>query len=190
MDFIFEHFEQYNIEELEECGPASKEKYPAKREIGTREWTNEVLTWFAERCPQERCFFSHGGEEGECLVDLCHTTLPRRKSKERHIEWWGRALKRPCKCWLALESEWGRKWSEETSLSAVLEDAWKLAILRAEVKVMIFASQAGDNRRRILTALQDLRKAANDQAPWLWIDVPWRDASGVPQTICCDLFWP
>jgi hypothetical protein len=187
MPFIFK---QYDLKELEECGRVFVAEFPEKPEIDTRTWTKKVLTWFGGTCPKDLRPFSHVNEGGEYLVDLCHMTLPPRNSKVGYTEWWRLAIKGACKCRLALESEWGRKWSEEKSLSAVLEDAWKLAILRADVKVMIFASQAGHDRADVLAALQELRKGAGDDAPWLWIDVPWRDASGAPQAICSGVFRP
>jgi hypothetical protein len=182
----FIHFEQYDLKELEECGRAFVAEFREKPEIDTRKWTNLVLKWFSETCPHDLRSFSHVDPGGEYLVDLCHTTLPHRNSKEG----WLRALKGACKCRLALESEWGRKWNKEESLSSVLEDALKLAILQADVKVMLFASQAGHDEADILAALQELRKAAGDDAPWLWIDVPWRDASRAPQRICSGVFRP
>jgi len=58
----------------------------------------------------------------------------------------------------------------------VLSDASKLAAVRADVKVMIFATQDGSEAMDVAVALERLRRQCGDTSPWLWIDLPWEAA--------------
>jgi hypothetical protein len=54
----------------------------------------------------------------------------------------------------------------------VLDDACKLAVLRARTKVIIFSSHWDDPPRRVPDILLKLRACHGDTDPWLWLDVP------------------
>ncbi len=72
-----------------------------------------------------------------------------------------------------MESEWGRWNDSKLTFVDVMEDAWKLTVVNAVAKVMVFGSQATANRQEIVGALNRLREQSGDTAPMLWIDVPW-----------------
>lgn len=74
---------------------------------------------------------------------------------------------------LAVESEWGKYESLKQSLVDLLDDAQKLALVRAEAKVMLFATRRAADREGFVKRIKTVRTAASDPAPWLWIDLPW-----------------
>ncbi len=114
---------------------------------------------------------------GEFLVDLCHTTFPKYGGDWGSRAYWERAFvntEQAPAIHLALESEFGSSTSEELNLHRVMEDASKLLVLRARVKVMIFASVSPANRDEIVRLATQI--AAHDRSgetTWVWIDLPW-----------------
>jgi hypothetical protein len=173
----------------------------------TELWTEWVLDWFADAASTEvvvdargsRCAGASVGRQyvlsrtdfhagwavtrttgGEFLVDLCHTTFPKYEGDWGSRAYWERAFvnpKQPPTIQLALESEFGSSTSEELNLHRVMEDASKLLVLRARVKVMVFASVHRDNRQKILALARQI--AGHDrgrETTWVWIDLPWGDA--------------
>lgn len=93
---------------------------------------------------------------------------------------WLRALEKSCRVRLALESEVGKLGNPDYSFALIMEDAIKVAVMRADVKVVVFASQPRLTADDVATALQKLRKRSDDASPWLWADLPWgQDADGV-----------
>jgi hypothetical protein len=173
-------FADYTAEELFDCGSAFQKSFATKRTAIT---TEDVLGWFYDSAPdgiraycKDRCV--RGGYY-EFLVDLCHTTYPSRDDAMSRCEWYRLASDRPLQFKLALESEWTYKipptdWRfdfHDWYFGLILDDAAKLAHVRAATKVMIFGSRSKEHRLQIVRALECLRRAA-DYVPWLWIDVP------------------
>ncbi|MGA2232271.1 MAG: hypothetical protein ABSH22_15345 [Tepidisphaeraceae bacterium] len=168
-------FENYTRDELEKCGKAFQAEFANLGFESVRDWTQAVFEWFSKTRADGVRVFCHP-HDSEFLVDLCHTTYPEHdKPNETKSERWKRALdENRCKVQLAMECEWGRFNNENESLFMILEDAWKLAVIRAKVKVMIFSSQAGRDRDEITKRLGQLHYSSEDVVDWLWIDVPWR----------------
>jgi hypothetical protein len=173
-------FSTYTEDELRACGESFAAAFARLDESSTAKWTKHVLQWFADTKADGMhvCSSVCGNEY---MVDLCHLDYPPGPA-ETWIERWSEALRKGCAGMkLSLESEWGRYGDARMSRAMVLDDAMKLALLRADAKVMIFASQAGRDRSDLLTALQRLREISDDDTPWLCIDVPW--SSGPPHDI-------
>jgi hypothetical protein len=107
-------------------------------------------------------------------VDLCHTTYPVGQHDEAwpSCGWYERTFCTPCRMLLALESEWGTWGKPDKAFVEVMDDACKLAVLRAQAKVVVFASHWQGERRRVPDALERLRACHGDADPWLWLDVP------------------
>lgn len=159
--------------------------------LNTEEWTEFVLDWWAQTAPEgvlvdarrhrvsaqqrrppasakaRRCF-------GEFMLDMLHSTYPAYDTKYLSRAYWDRALEGPLHIRLALESEWGHQLNGNLSLAKILDDASKVASIRADLKVIIFASNTKNNARHdIVDMLARLRTCADPAAPWLWLDVPW-----------------
>jgi len=69
-----------------------------------------------------------------------------------------------------------------------LDDAWKVANVRAIAKAVIFPTHKGKDRqerdrREIVDSLQTLRMQSRDDAPWLWVDLPWIESGDYPRNI-------
>jgi hypothetical protein len=174
MDF---HFSNYDIAELTQCGHEFERTFVTTALCGYIPWTSGVLEWFQGTAASNIRVHPAVGEgtKGEFLVDLCHTTYPLHdETFERwpSTEWYDRALAEPCRMKLALESEWGKWGNGDQSLVMVLDDACKLAVLRASVKVIVFSSHWADKSNRVVEKLRNLRGCHGDTDPWLWIDVP------------------
>lgn len=108
---------------------------------------------------------------GEFLLDLVHSTYPTydRLPWESYA-YWEKALEAPLEVLLALESEWGFQTDPQRNFASVMADASKIAAVRARSKVMLFAAPGKgekfeENRARLLQALRNLRKRADDKAP-------------------------
>lgn len=195
MNFRFSH---YAREELVLCGAAFEASARAfegvRSRASTTEWTEFILDAFAAfagegltvdaRPPRgstaplltgldRRC------TKGEFLVDLAHTTYPGYALGDYYTGgYWRRALLGPSRVRLALESELGTYREPDESFAKVLEDAAKVAVFRADVKVVVFASQCGGAETvDLVGALKTLRRRADDLAPWLWADLPWDSGS-------------
>lgn len=168
----------------------------------TQVWTEFVLDWFAATAPDQMTVDAHRRHpgltdwerfgqwddrvraklpksrdtRGEFLVDLAHTTYPRYDEDAPYDpSYYPTAIGSECRVKLALESEWGFETNPRRTLHAVLEDAAKLAALRADVKVISFGPPTSDDAEGIIESLRKLRKQADDEAPWLWISIPWSE---------------
>ena len=161
-------------------------------------WTEYVLDWFAATVAKghvvdaRRRLPELGGwseilkndatpsrsSRGEFLFDLVHTTFPDYLITPYDTAYYKSAVKNPCRVRLALESEWGSAKSPALNFHRVLEDAAKLAVVRADVKVMNFSIDTELDRDVVAAALGDLRRQAGDDAPWLWVAVPHRERQG------------
>lgn len=170
-------FTDYTPDELRLCGQAFRECFENAELSGRRAWTQAVYRWFIDVAPAGIRSYCNPRviPDGyyEFLVDLCHTTYPPCDDSIGRRAWYERAFSSPLRFRLALECEWDQS-SSDQSLVAVLDDAAKLAAVRAESKVMIFGSHSKDHRAQIVPSLERLRHAADDNAPWLWIDVLWQ----------------
>ncbi|HEX4383028.1 MAG TPA: hypothetical protein VH083_08775 [Myxococcales bacterium] len=186
-------FKNFNAAELVVCADRFLEEahdFARKRpKAATTQWTDFVLDWFwgvrgegitvdasptkTPGAPSPRVCY------GEFMLDMSHTTYPQYTADciYHSRPYWKNALSRPCEIRLALESEMGRFRGGDETYVRVLEDAAKLPAVRANVKVMVFASHDGGDRAEIVDSLRDLRLQGRDQAPWLWIDLPWVDDS-------------
>ena len=170
-------FLNYDQNELVRCGLAFERDFCQCSLSGNQAWTPGVCDWFRNAAgPGVRVYPAAGqGTKGEFIVDLCHTTYPLDDPSDGDwpsVRWYERSFAGSCQMKLALESEWGRWGYADQSLVMVLDDACKLAVLRALVKVIIFSSHWSDDAARIPDALRKLRTCHGDTAPWLWIDVP------------------
>jgi hypothetical protein len=188
-------FENYDLDELRQCGHAFERTFAFTSLEGNRQWTPGVLEWFRQAAPASiRVYPAAGmGSKGEFLVDLCHTTYAHDDETDGawpSLQWYERTCTSPCQIKLALESEWGKWGYGDQSLVMVLDDACKLAVLRASVKVMIFSSHWKDDTNRVTDALQNLRRCHADTSPWLWLDVPNDPAhqGGMSRVIRCGTF--
>lgn len=170
-------FSNYDVNELRSCGQEFERKFSADASLGNCGWTADVFQWFRDAAADGVRVYPTGneGKKGEFIVDLCHTTYPLDEVTDGEWPstiWYERASEVDCGMKLALESEWGKWASRDRSHVMVLDDACKLAVLRAEVKVMIFARHLKDDLDRAPKALRELRLRHRDSDPWLWIDVP------------------
>lgn len=166
--------------------------------IGTEAWTEFVLDWWGATAPDDILVdgrvqrllvgrsqygvkFRTPARYGEFMLDLVHSTYPTYEVPYLSIAYWDRALSKPLRIRLALESEWGDEMDGALSLAKILEDAAKVASVRADMNVMVFASSPKNPRERICEYLGRLRTWTASSTPWLWVDVPWefpaRDAS-------------
>ena len=108
------------------------------------------------------------------MLDMTHSTFPDYSHSLYSEAYWQEAVRRPSKLDLALESEFGKSTNQPASKFMVFEDAAKLAVVRAKVKVLVFGTVDGSARQTIVDTLAKLRSGADDPAPWLWIDLPWK----------------
>lgn len=104
----------------------------------------------------------------------------------RRIDFWDSILVQPVRMRLALESEWGKYASLNESLVLVLDDVQKLALVRADAKVMVFATRNVDDRDHFVRRINAMRAMTDDSAPWLWIDLPWNVSVSLPPA--CGVF--
>ncbi len=84
-------------------------------------------------------------------------------------------MKQPCRVRLALESEWGKSGAPAATRVAVLQDASKIAAMRANVKVVVFGPENVASGNEIFADLRLLRARSEDPAPWLCVALPWSD---------------
>lgn len=168
-------FVRYDAKELETAGRALCQS-AIDLESGVGNWTHFVLDWFTRSAATDRIVWPPDptSRQGEFLVDQCHVRAPQRISGESWGAWYGRALATRFEMSLALESEWGKRGTRDLSTTLVLDDALKLAVVRASTKVIIFASRDGSDRQPTLDLLNNMRTSVQDCAPWLWIDLPWK----------------
>lgn len=173
----FTKFVTYDAMELEQAGRACCR---AARQAEPDDWTRFVMRWFCEAAADGIQAWppSPDSRAGEFLVDHCQFRAPPRGEDETWLDWYQRAFGEDTELVLALESEWGKRGTKSLSTSLVLDDAMKLAVLRARAKVIVFASRDGTNRQSTLDLLGKMRRSLRDEAPWLWIDLPWRAVRG------------
>lgn len=173
------NFVNYDAKELEACGRALCEA-AIKSESNVTNWTVFVLDWFMRSAAVDRVVWPPDAtrREGEFLVDQCHVRAPKPQSGETWGAWYDRVLTAPVEMSLALESEWGKVGTRGISTTLVLDDALKLAFMRATAKVIVFASRDGSDRQPTLNLLSQMRWSVQDTAPWLWVDLPWKAARG------------
>lgn len=168
----------------------------------TKLWTELVLNWFSNRAPAgvlvdatppcKRLQSTIRGlpvplheirdTAGEWLVDLSYSTYPRYEDDWEKPAYWERvfAMAEPPEMLLAVESEWGSL-APGPNRCRILEDATKLAAVRARNKLMVFGSKDGGAQRNdILDHLRRLRDLADSGGTWLWMDVPWSWAKNSP----------
>ena len=163
-------FRKYSGAELEQCGRALVRSLSDEKSKETSDWTQRVRNWLAShKAARVRVFGKP--TSSELMLDQCHTSFP--PATEKTFLPWDQALERDCRLLLAMECEWGSKKGRIRSQALILHDAWKLAIVGAKVKIMVFASQNDKDRGEIVERLKRLRGCARDDAPWLWVDVPW-----------------
>jgi hypothetical protein len=173
-------FMKYDVGELRNCGAALCDRLQksaryldnvrviSKGDAGAGSWTKYVLNWFERSAADGLTTYSRYAHR-EFMFDLVHATWDKRP--------WVDAIGAPCKLRLVLESEWGKGNSPSSTTSMILDDAAKIAIVRADAKVMLFGSCRDGHRNEIAEVLTKLRRQTDDPAPWLWIDVPWRPRS-------------
>ncbi len=172
-------FVNYDAAELAIAGKAFC-KDAISREDTVENWTSFVMEWFSGAAGEGRVVWPPDptSRGGEFIVDHCHVQAPGLAAGETWGGWYRRVLQEPLKMSLALESEWGKSGTKDVSTTLVLDDALKLAFLRASAKVIVFASRDGSDRQPTLDLLNRMRASVSDDAPWLWIDLPWRKANG------------
>lgn len=167
-------FVDYEAKELPACGQAFSQAF-ARKPTGTNgDWTQAIHDWFAQAAAPGVHVNDHK-HHGEFIVDQCHTRFPNPQEGVSHAEQWRQALATPhsCEVLLALESEWGREGDLGRTFADILDDAHKLAVVRAKVKVLVFSSHSGrGDHDTIIDAIAKLRVVAGDKDPWLWIDIP------------------
>ncbi len=143
-----------------------------------QEYSDEIRDTFGWGRLQQRSTF------GEFLLDLTHSNFPRYDDVNwRSLDYWSKsypvASDQKRSIHLALESEFGKSKAPGATIHAVMEDATKLLVVNATVKVMIFAStrehdDAQTNSDRIFELGHRLVLAdATPFQAWLWIDLPW-----------------
>ncbi|WP_148314177.1 hypothetical protein [Sorangium cellulosum] len=192
-------FSTYTRDELVRCGESFKKDIISYVDIlnlfTTYQWTDFVIHWFACAAPYPAgnsiITYAHeprastpwqtlcGDKEiarrepgprnhGEFLLDLTHVDVePMPVMTQGGWTAWATRIR------LGLESEWGHQASPRYNIERVLIDAAKLAAVRAQAKVMIFASTNTQNRDDIVECLSRLRSTSDDSVPWLWFDIPW-----------------
>ena len=80
------------------------------------------------------------------------------------------ALESPRRILLALESEWGKANNKQANYAMIMEDATKLAIVRARCKVLVFATVDQACHDEVIKNVRSLRMQMSDKSPWLLID--------------------
>lgn len=172
--------------------------YDRSHEPPTEVWTELVLDWFAcaagtfserpvlaearARDVREdwRPFFACLRDipmrttRAEFLLDLTHSTYPEYSGRYYTDPYWDDCLLEEREVLLGLESEWGRFGDVRGTRVKVLEEAVKLAAIRARTKVLVFGSNGTEQRDRMFSDVALLRYQTRDPAPWLLVDVPWR----------------
>ncbi len=189
--FRFEHYDLRDFEGLRKALVASIRgdwKSLNSKTAGPTDWTEFVLNWFADAARKDALVDARPPRmklsretKGEFMLDLVHTSYPGYGANWQSRGYWEDAMKARGKLelLLALESEWGNRFSSERNLVEVLTDAAKLAAVRARVKILLFASPGKgttmeENRKELIGMISSLRKKADDLGtPWLLIDIPW-----------------
>lgn len=185
-------FSEYDARELEQAGAELVDLFRrlwAVSEIGTEQWTELVLDFFAARAvsgalvearasrlssevSQFRAELPARHTYGEfASFDMLHSNNPGPNEYSSKDEYWNALLARPFEVFLALESEWERG-TREVTRAEVLNDAVKLAMVRARSKVMVFGARAADDAATLFSDIKQLRLVARDDSPWLVVGLP------------------
>ncbi|WP_164017861.1 hypothetical protein [Pyxidicoccus trucidator] len=195
-------FVRYDSAELTTAGKqlvdAMIRGYDRSLEPPTEAWTELVLDWFAcaagafsgqpvlvdararEVRADWRPFFSclrdipMRTSRAEFLLDLTHSTYPDYIGRYYKDAYWDECLLGQREVLLGLESEWGRCGDVRNTRVKVLEEAVKLAAIRARTKVLVFGSNDTEQCARLIADVALLRYQVRDETPWLLVDVPWR----------------
>lgn len=193
-------FQDYSCRELEKLGQAAVEIIGAHYDdakVKTEEWTELVLDLFASFAKDGALIEARKPRENARSTRDWRKELPVRKTykefasfdmlhsnnpipREEFIdEYYSKLISQEFEIFLALESERGKSGSRKTTRAEVLEDAIKLAIVRARCKVMIFGPVTDSHTDALFEDLEKLRESAKDPSPWLLVSVPW--TNGNPQ---------
>lgn len=169
-------FRDYSVDELEPCGQAFAERFRVPNLADTNPaWTNAVRGWFRNTAAAGVRVYppSNESSKDEFIVDLCHTTYPLLLELETwpSVPLYERCFERHCQLKLAMECEWGDSRNADRSLCLVLDDACKLAVLRAQLKVMVYSTYYPAEADRTLKALGQLRTCHGDADPWLCLNI-------------------
>jgi hypothetical protein len=176
-------FKAYSIPELDACGKEFVAAFNGNTNTSTKAWTIDVANWFRAAAAPTSCVYGKP-HSSTMMLDQCHTTMPFAKHPmQMNCGDWGQALRGQCKLLLAFECEWGKVRQPDDTLCKILHDAWKLVIVRAKAKVMVFSSQDGTDRSRIVDHIKQLRDCGGDTDPMLWIDAPWNLSKLSPRNI-------
>lgn len=195
-------FSAYNETELAAAGgelvAAMIHGYDRSHEPPTEVWTEFVLDWFAHAAgtvserpvlveargcdvrQDWRPFFARlrdiprRNTRAEFILDLTHSTYPDYAGRYYSDDYWNECLIKEREVLLGLESEWGRFGDVLNTRVKVLEEAVKLAAIRARTKVLVFGSNGSEQRDGLIADVALLRYRTRDKAPWLLVDVPWR----------------
>lgn len=111
------------------------------------------------------------------LLALMHVSHPsfEREGHPYGYAYWERALESErLEVLLAAQLEWGQGARPAGRYGRVMLAAADLASVDSRAKAMFFATDAEEERRRVVQGLSKLRLASWDARPWLWVDVPWR----------------
>jgi len=206
-------FEKYTVEELKECGKAFVGFLDKNKELlfelpGTAEWTEVVLDWFSATASdanvvdarpskyaisdsllklRKKKILCPRNTYSEFLVDLCHSDFPSYSSFAFYSrDYWASALKERRRIRLALESEWGKYSSKPANYAKIMEDATKLAVVRADCKILVFGTLDQPSHEEVIKDVGLLRKQTGDKSPWLLIDAPksnWREGQIQPSVL-------
>jgi hypothetical protein len=169
-------FKTYDRAELNLCSTAFISRFEKDTTKDMRKWTRNIAAWFWDATAPGVSPYGKP-KTGEFILDQCHTTLQDpTHPREMTCGQWESACIASARLLLAMECEWGHKVDKDVSLGKILHDAWKLAVVRAKLKVMVFASHDGaSDRSRVQNNIAALRRSAGDNSPWLLLDVPWRN---------------
>jgi len=165
-------FKDYSAAELDACGRAFLVAFSCERHDSTKETTEAVKQFFAATAAPGVSVLGCNGRP-ELMLDQCHISYAPRAAGQGGLDYWDSILTKPVRLHLALESEWGKFKSTSLSLVDILDDAQKLALVRADAKVLLFASRPRESREPYVSRIERVRTVMADDRPWLWIDLPW-----------------
>lgn len=190
-------FSKYDAAELEVVGKRLVGFFERadlqKPRLRTSDWTELVLDFFAARARKDvlvearkprkhvkkrwRSELGVRTTSGEfASFDMLHSENPQYRGGST-ADYWTDLVNKPFKVLLAVESEWGSATNREATRFAVLSDATKLTIVRAETKVMVFGPVDGAQDKELCGELSTLRESSGDNAPWLLVRQPWRGSA-------------
>jgi hypothetical protein len=178
-------FSNYSVEELRRCGEEFARDFTDVVFHRTNDWTSAVSDWFCKSMAAGLVCYKKGQVKEFLTLDQCHVTfrIPVPTQDATGCKRWDQPLIGPCELRLAMTHETGKDTSFGETCARLLDDAWKVALIRATAKVFVFPTHQGArcgktdrqemHRRKIVGSLGTLRTQSHDDAPWLWIDLPW-----------------